>query len=98
MSRVSVGAARRDAKNLTNGAERSGAAQNRRSQADLPRVLYDRAMERSQFFDDDFQGAVRVAGAQARIEILQAGVPFFYRDRVRNLNMIEHPERSDSKL
>lgn len=48
-------------------------------------------METSQFFDDDFKAAVRVAGAQARIETLQAGVPVFYRDRARNLNIIEHP-------
>jgi hypothetical protein len=48
-------------------------------------------MERSQFFDDDFKAAVREAGAQARIETLQAGVPVFYQDRVRNLDIVEHP-------
>ena len=48
-------------------------------------------MEGAQFFDADFKNAVRVAGAQARIETLQAGVPVCYRDRVRNLNIIEHP-------
>ena len=48
-------------------------------------------MERSQFFDDEFKAAIRLAGAQARIETLQAGVPVFYRDRIRNLNIIEHP-------
>ena len=48
-------------------------------------------MERTQFFDDDFKAAVRLAGAQARMETLQAGVPVFYRDRGRNLHIIEHP-------
>ena len=55
------------------------------------RLTYDRAMERGPFFDDDFKAAVRVAGAQARIEALQAGVPVFYRDSGRNLHVVEHP-------
>jgi hypothetical protein len=48
-------------------------------------------MARDQFFDEDFKAAVRLAGAQARIETLQAGVPVFYRDNVRKLNIMEHP-------
>jgi len=48
-------------------------------------------MERAPFFNDDFKDAVRVSGAQARIETLQAGVPVFYWDHVRKLNLIEHP-------
>ncbi len=47
-------------------------------------------MEGAQFFDDDFKTAIRLAGAQARIETLQAGVSVFYWDRVRQLNVIEH--------
>jgi hypothetical protein len=43
------------------------------------------------FFDDDFKAAVRLAGAQARIETLQAGVPVFYRESTQNLNIMEHP-------
>lgn len=48
-------------------------------------------METAPFFDDDFKAAVRLAGARARIETLQAGVPVFYRDSRRNLDVMEHP-------
>jgi hypothetical protein len=48
-------------------------------------------MESDQFFDDEFKTAVRVAGAQARIEILQAGIPVFYRDNAQNLDILEYP-------
>ena len=48
-------------------------------------------MARDQFFDEAFKAAARVAGAQARIETLQAGVPVFYRDNDRKLNIMEHP-------
>ncbi len=48
-------------------------------------------MASGQFFDDEFKAAVRLAGARARIETLQAGVPVFYRDTGRNLNIMEHP-------
>lgn len=48
-------------------------------------------MESEQFFDDEFKTAVRLAGAQARIETLQAGIPVFYRDNARNLDILEHP-------
>ncbi len=47
-------------------------------------------MEVGQFFEDEFKAAIRLAGAQARIETLQAGVPVFYRDRRRNLDIMEH--------
>jgi len=50
-------------------------------------MTYHRAMESNPFFDDEFKAAVRVAGAQARI----AGVPVFYRDRRRSLNIMESP-------
>jgi hypothetical protein len=48
-------------------------------------------MASGQFFDDQFKAAVRLAGARARIETLQAGVPVFYRDTRRNLGIMEHP-------
>ena len=48
-------------------------------------------MESDQFFDDEFKTAVRLAGAQARFETLQAGVPVFYRDSARNLDILEYP-------
>jgi hypothetical protein len=48
-------------------------------------------MESGWFFDDEFKAAVRLAGARARIETLQAGVPVFYRDIRRNLDIMEHP-------
>ncbi len=48
-------------------------------------------MESGQFFDDEFKAAVRLAGARARIETLQAGIPVFYRDIRRNLDIMEHP-------
>ncbi len=48
-------------------------------------------MESDQFFDDEFKAAIIRAGARARIETLQAGVPVFYRDTGRNLDLMEHP-------
>lgn len=48
-------------------------------------------MESEQFFDDEFKISVRLAGAQARIETLQAGIPVFYRDDLRNLDILEYP-------
>jgi len=48
-------------------------------------------MESERFFDDEFKTAVRLAGAQARIETLQAGIPVFYRDDARNLDVLEYP-------
>ena len=48
-------------------------------------------MASGQFFDDEFKAAVRLAGARARIETLQTGVPVFYRDIKRNLDIMEYP-------
>lgn len=48
-------------------------------------------MESGEFFNDQFKAAVRLAGAQARIETLRAGVPVFYRDIGRNLDILEQP-------
>lgn len=48
-------------------------------------------MAGAQFFDDEFKAAVKLAGAQARIDTLKAGVPVFYRDASQNLDIMEHP-------
>ncbi len=48
-------------------------------------------MGSAQFFDEEFKAAIRLAGARARLETLQAGVPVFYRDTRRNLDIMEHP-------
>ncbi|MBV9265614.1 MAG: hypothetical protein JO061_05545 [Acidobacteriaceae bacterium] len=48
-------------------------------------------MKTEPFFDEEFKAAVGVAGAQARIETLQAGIPVFYRDNGRNLDILEYP-------
>lgn len=48
-------------------------------------------MEAEQFFDDQFKTAIRLAGAQARMETLQAGIPVFYRDNASNLDIVEYP-------
>lgn len=48
-------------------------------------------MGNAHFFDDDFKAAVRLAGARARIETLQAGFPVFYRDTEQNMDIMEHP-------
>lgn len=58
---------------------------------DCRRVIYHQAMENGQFFDEEFKTAVRLAGAQARFETLQAGIPVFYRDDARNLDVVEYP-------
>jgi len=48
-------------------------------------------MRTALFLDEEFKAAVVVAGAQARIETLQAGTPVFYRDNTRNLDILEYP-------
>jgi hypothetical protein len=48
-------------------------------------------MDTGGFFSDEFIAAISRAGAQARIETLQAGVPVFYRDPATNLEIMEHP-------
>ncbi len=44
------------------------------------------------FFGDDFNTAVRLAGGRARAETLEAGVPVFYRDTKRDLDIMEQPD------
>jgi hypothetical protein len=48
-------------------------------------------MAKGAFFDDDFKAGVVAAGARARIKTLVAGVSVFYRDGVRNIDIIEEP-------
>lgn len=43
------------------------------------------------FLGEDFIASVIAAGASARIETLQAGIPVFYRDLKRNLDLMEQP-------
>jgi hypothetical protein len=49
-------------------------------------------MENGEFFQEAFSAAVVSAGARARLETLQAGVPVFYRDWKRNLDVMEQPD------
>jgi len=46
----------------------------------------------SNYFQEDFIAEVIAAGARARIETLEAGVPVFYLDRARNLDILEQPD------
>lgn len=46
----------------------------------------------SPFFTDEFTSAVESACARARVETLRAGVPVFYRDAERNLEIMEQPD------
>ncbi len=48
-------------------------------------------MASGNFLEDDFTAAVQSACAHARIETLRAGVPVFYQDRKRNLDIMEQP-------
>lgn len=43
------------------------------------------------FLGEEFAAAVVAAGARARLETLQAGVPVFYRDSKRNIYVMEEP-------
>jgi len=61
------------------------------SEGGVARVIYHRVMKTELFLDDQFKAAVVAAGAQARIETLQAGIPVFYRDNTRNLEILEYP-------
>jgi hypothetical protein len=49
-------------------------------------------MENSPYFSRDFISAAIRAGAQARLETLKAGVPVFYWDYTRNLDIMEEPD------
>jgi hypothetical protein len=49
-------------------------------------------MEIGEFFQEEFSAAIISAGASARLETLKAGVPVFYRDWNRNLDVMEQPD------
>ena len=49
-------------------------------------------MENGYFFTDEFTAAVILAGARARLETLNAGIPVFYKDAARNLDVMEQPD------
>jgi hypothetical protein len=49
-------------------------------------------VENGQFFSEDFSAAIVSAGARARLETLRAGVPVFYRDWKRNVDIMEQPD------
>ena len=49
-------------------------------------------MAKLDIFSDEFNTAVLAAGARARNETLEAGVPVFYRDSVSGLDVMEYPD------
>lgn len=49
-------------------------------------------MENGYFFTDEFTAAVILAGTSARLETLKAGIPVFYKDATRNLDVMEQPD------
>lgn len=55
-------------------------------------LVYNSIMESGGFFSQEFKAAIVSAGARARLETLEAGVPVFYRDWKRNLDIMEQPD------
>ena len=55
-------------------------------------LFYNLVMENSGFFSPAFSAAIVSAGARARLETLEAGVPVFYRDWKSNLDIMEQPD------
>jgi hypothetical protein len=49
-------------------------------------------MENGEFFTEEFTAAVIAAGARARLETLRAGVPAFYWDSERSLDVMEQTD------
>jgi len=49
-------------------------------------------MENGPFLREEFTSAIILAGARARMETLKAGVPAFYRDWNRSLEVMEQPD------
>jgi hypothetical protein len=49
-------------------------------------------MENGDFLSDAFSAAIVSAGSRARLETLEAGIPVFYKDWKRNLDVIEQPD------
>jgi hypothetical protein len=48
-------------------------------------------MASGNFLEDDFTSAVQAACVRARLETLRAGVPVFYLDTKRKLDIMEQP-------
>lgn len=48
--------------------------------------------ENGGFLSEEFTSAIILAGARARLETLKAGVPVFYRDWNRSLDVMEQPD------
>jgi hypothetical protein len=55
-------------------------------------LVYDSIMENGGFFSQEFMAAIASAGARARLETLEAGVPVFYWDWKRNIDIMEQPD------
>jgi hypothetical protein len=55
------------------------------------KVICDRDMHLASSLGDEFDAAVRSAGAKARLETLRAWVAVFYRDAQRNIDIMEQP-------
>ena len=51
-------------------------------------------METGDFFSQEFIAAVISAGVRDRLETLEAGVPVFYWDWKRDLDVMEQPDGS----
>jgi hypothetical protein len=49
-------------------------------------------MANGQFFQEAFSAAIISAGARTGLETLQAGIPVFYWDWKRNLDVMEQPD------
>jgi hypothetical protein len=54
--------------------------------------IYNRHMENGRFFPIGFSAAIISAGSRTRQETLEAGIPVFYRDWKRNLDVMEQPD------
>lgn len=74
-----------------------GSATSRRGFGGVAAVLVGSARSKSgmddgRLFTEELKTAIIAAGAQARIEMLQAGVPVFYKDFRRDIEIMEMPD------
>jgi hypothetical protein len=60
--------------------------------SDFRQTNYDESIASGRFFEADFTATVKAAGNRARQATLQAGVPVFYWDFARNLDVMEEPD------
>jgi len=63
-----------------------------RRQDRRPHPIYNHSMGNGPFFHEAFSAAIISAGSRARLETLEAGVPVFYWDWKRNLDIMERPD------